>query len=65
MSRQPRQYDRRGFNNPRAVVTPDQVKRIRKLRGEGRTLAELAYVFGIGTSQVHRIIKGLSWKDSA
>jgi hypothetical protein len=42
-------------------LTAAQVIEIRALHSAGESQAQLARTFGIGTSQVNRIIKGQSW----
>lgn len=46
--------------NGRAKLTDDDVNDIRTFRSYF-TLRQLAKEFGVGTSQIHRIVKGLAW----
>lgn len=51
-----------GERNPRAVLTRDDVARMRELYQGGRSKQSLSVEFGIGWSQVARIVNGKSWK---
>ena len=51
-----------GERNGRAKITAAMIPMIHQLRREGQTLRLIAERFGLGTSQVHRIIKGESWQ---
>ena len=49
-------------NNPRAKLTWDDVNLIRKLRIEYKfKIKRLMWLFGIGETQVHRILRGEQW----
>jgi hypothetical protein len=50
----------RGEGNNAAKLTEDQVREIRRLYAEGKTIKELVELFGIG--QINRIIKRKAWK---
>jgi hypothetical protein len=51
----------RGEDNPSAVLTADDVRRLRQLRRDGITLAALAGEYGIARSTVASIVAGKSW----
>lgn len=60
-----RDNTRRGLDYARAqgrvggrptVMTPERVKEAQRMRSEGRTLAEIAAVLGVGTSSVSRAL---------
>lgn len=51
-----------GTNNGRCVLTPKDVLKIRTLYVKGSKaygLPALARMFGVGTSQIHRVVKGV------
>lgn len=49
--------------SPTTKLTADYVREMRRLYASGGcTLSELANRFGVGTSQVHRIVKQQTWK---
>lgn len=50
-----------GEANPRSKITADQVREIRR-RAVNETQSSLAREFGIRQQQVHKIVKGTSWK---
>lgn len=50
-----------GERNPNARIGPDDVREIRRLRGEGRTLAGIARRYGLHPETVRRIALGRSW----
>lgn len=50
-----------GEQNGRAKLTEEQVVRLRQLRAEGWTQSALALKFGVGQSQVGRIVRGVAW----
>lgn len=50
-----------GERNGRHVLTNEEVREIRKLRGEGSSLVYLASKFGISKTHVHRIVTNQSW----
>jgi hypothetical protein len=58
-------YDRRCERNPRAVMNPELIRQFRALRERGATLAALAQIFGIGTTQASRIARGEQWSEVA
>lgn len=45
-----------------AKLSPNQVRRIRKLHGPGMGYIRLSHKFGVSASQIHHIIKRISWK---
>lgn len=49
--------------HPRAVLSEGDVVEIRRQRSDGALLREIAASFGIGTSHVSRICRGLNWTD--
>lgn len=53
-----------GEDHPHAKLTAKQVAEMRQLRSDGALLKPLALKFGVGTSQVYRIVTGLSWSES-
>src|SRR6185369_1811892 len=60
----------KGMRNGNAKITPHQVAEIRaayngrqhKSVRSGSTLKELGEQYGVGISQIHRIVKGESWQ---
>ena len=55
-------YGKKGSEHGGSKLSEDDVKTIRKLRASGRTLISIAKDFNLGTSQVHRITNGESWR---
>ena len=53
----------RAESHVRARLTWDHVREIRRLRLEGVTLQKIADSFGIGTSTVYGIVRGMNWKE--
>lgn len=53
-----------GERNPAAKLTVEQVRRIREESAKGRSRAEVAAEFGMGTSQISRIVRGKSWPNA-
>ena len=51
----------RGENNHNAVLSDDDVRRMRQRRQNGLTLAALAGEYGIARSTVASIVAGKSW----
>jgi hypothetical protein len=50
---------------PRSEPTPDQINRIRELKAEGKTLAEIAHAVGLHHLAVYRILGGKPKKAEA
>lgn len=50
-----------GTRNGRAVLDEDRVRELRRRRARGETLAALAVAYGIGESQVSRIVRRQHW----
>jgi hypothetical protein len=55
----------RGAENSAAILTQEQVDRMRLLRTNGWTLEKLAIEFTISSSQVSNICRGVSWKPKS
>jgi hypothetical protein len=54
---------KKGAAHHNAKMTPEGVAELRALHATGtRTLKSLGEQFGIGTSQVHRLVNNQSWK---
>lgn len=54
-----------GEGHPMAKLTETEVERIRHLYAiDGITQADLALVFGIGQTTIHKIVSGLNWKSA-
>lgn len=53
-----------GEHNPSARITRQIAVEIRELRAQGLTQSAIAARYGIGQSQVHRIIHMQHWKDT-
>ena len=45
-----------------AKLTEDSVRRIRKLRGDGVSFAELSAMFGVADDAVRRVVNRRTWK---
>lgn len=54
--------DYHGEAHPASKVTEDDVREIRRLRAEGRTLQSLADEFGLVNSAIHNIISRKTWR---
>ena len=52
---------KRGEDNPAAVLTPDDVRRMRELREQGLSYGQLSIRFGISAKQAHRICVREQW----
>ena len=57
--RRTRPYPLRGERHHRAVLTDEQVAEIRRLRGDGARLVDIAALFGTSTSNVSKIARGM------
>jgi DNA-directed RNA polymerase subunit RPC12/RpoP len=57
----PPERQQRGESNPSAVLTEDDVRRLRQRRRDGSTLVALAGEYGIARSTVASIVAGKSW----
>lgn len=51
----------RGSNHACAKLTNSEVQELRRRRANGETLTKLAKRFGVGISQIHRIVKREKW----
>lgn len=51
-----------GVRNGRAKLSEHHIEEIKELRSGGFTLSAIASNYGLGTSQVWRIVRGQSWK---
>lgn len=61
MVRKGRNFDTKGENNGRCVISKDDVIKIRKLRLDGLTYLEIQKQFPIRMTQIGRIIRNESW----
>lgn len=52
-----------GENNPRAQLSWDKVKEMRRLWANGTTCIQLAEQFGVTKSCVNNVVSGSAWKD--
>lgn len=52
---------KRGEGNPVSVLTPDDVRRMRKMREEGLSYGQLAVRYGMSAKQIWRICKREQW----
>jgi len=50
-----------GLDNPASKITPEIVTAIRQ--EQGLSVRKLARKYGLGSSQIHRILKGQSWPN--
>jgi len=50
-----------GEHNIAVILTPELVRRLRQLRGEGWTYTQLSDEFGIDRKHAWRICHGLVW----
>lgn len=53
----------RGEGHGMAVLTKDDVARLRARRKDGATCRQLASEFGISNTQAKRIVRGEQWRD--
>ena len=53
---------RKGECNPRAKLTDDSVREIRRLRTTGMMVMEIATAIGISHGSVKKVLSGASWK---
>lgn len=53
--------DMRGEKHTGSKLTTEQVIEIRKLKGQGWSYPKLSKKYGIGMSQLHRIVKRIKW----
>lgn len=51
----------RGEANGRAKLTVDDVKTIKRLRSEGRSVSELAAEYGVSRTHLHAVLSGRKW----
>lgn len=56
-----RQFDQRGEGNPNAILSKEQVARLRRAASLGASVRELARRYGISKTQTHRIITRQRW----
>ena len=52
---------KRGEGNPSSVLTPDDVRRMRRMREEGLTYGQIAVRFGMSAKQCWRICQREQW----
>ena len=52
---------KRGEDNPAAVLTPDDVRRMRAMREAGNTYPQLAKHYGMSVKQIWRICNREQW----
>lgn len=52
---------KRGEDNPAAVLTPDDVRRMRAMRESGKTYPQLAKHYGMSAKQIWRICNREQW----
>jgi hypothetical protein len=52
----------RGERNPRALITAEQVREIRRRYGEGETQASIGHAFGLAQPAVSDIVLRRNWK---
>lgn len=52
----------RGMTNGTAKLTDEDVRKIRQMRSDGWTYAELAALCGVGTTTIGRVVKGTHWR---
>lgn len=52
----------RGMNNGTAKLTDEDVRKIRKIRSDGWTYAELAALFSVGGTTIARVVTGTHWR---
>lgn len=54
--------DRKGENSPKAKFTNKHILEIRAMHALGNiTLKKLADIYRVGTSSIHRVVRGKSW----
>ena len=58
----PRRGVMQGSGNPRAVLTDDDVRRLRRLYQQGTTQPELAAKYGISRNHVSNIVTRKNWR---
>ncbi len=54
--------NRRGEANPRAKLTEDNVREIRKLRAQGMSVQAIAWMFRVSEKAIYCIVMGKTWK---
>ena len=54
-----------GASNHAAKLSPEQVREIRKLHGEGQRIGALAAQFGLHRHSISNIVKGRTWNGQA
>lgn len=52
---------RRGSRNPRAVLTEQDVVRLRELHRDGQTISSLSRAYGVSRTSIKRAITGQAW----
>ena len=52
---------KKGEGNPVSVLTPDDVRRMRRMRQDGLTYEQLSVHYGISTRQIWRICNREQW----
>lgn len=53
----------RGEKHGMAKISQDQAVAIRQLAWQGKTDSQLAEMFGLSASEIHRIVKGVGWTE--
>ena len=51
----------KGSDHPNAVLTEDDIRRLRRSRADGAKLDDLAEIYGINRSTVINIVKNRTW----
>ena len=44
-------------------MTPEDVRRARVLLGDGKTLTQVARIFGVTTQAIYRLKTGRTWRN--
>ena len=52
---------KRGEHNPASVLTPDDVRRMRAMRREGKSITQLSIYYGMSKRQIVRICNREQW----
>ena len=60
--RKTKPFSTAGVDNGRAKLTPELVAEIKNRRASGMTLVALATAYGVGLSNISRIVRGRSWR---
>ena len=54
-------YDRKGTKNGRAILTENDVLTIRKRYKRGKIRADLARLYGLAWTTIHKVVNNISW----